>query len=172
MLLLQVAVGTQRRLPTASRNETYDVMDFACLCHGRYKCPQFDSCIAAELTGTGFIMQDEIHGIDYRWVEGLFTLEITGLSLDVNSTYYVTVRATDASYSSITSQSDPVRIDVTPPHAGSVRVGRHGAWNQPQYYLPADEVFVEWWGFGDVESGLSSYEVALTEDDSCARILP
>ena len=43
MMFYEVAVGTTKRIPTESRDETFDVMNYTCICHGSYTCPQFDS---------------------------------------------------------------------------------------------------------------------------------
>ena len=90
------------------------------------------------------------------------------LSLSHNRTYYVTVRATNAALRCVSTHSQAILVDLTPPHPGIITVGLETNLGA-SYIQEVDEVRVTWRDFSDPESGISEYKVALISRDSCSE---
>ena len=116
ILFYEVAIGTRVLEPTIWRNDTnFEVLDFRCVCTGETTCPSGEPCIPGLLRPTGELELQDIGGLTYRHMPATTVVDVSGLSFNANKTYYVTVRATDQAYGSVTTQSGPIRFDTTPP---------------------------------------------------------
>jgi hypothetical protein len=94
----------------------------------------------------------------------------SGLSLVYGSTYFATVRATNAFGGTMSATSDGVQvIDASPPTAGSVDDGP-GADVDAQTSTTTIEA--SWVGFADPETGISAYEWAIGTSPGGEEIQP
>lgn len=84
-----------------------------------------------------------------------FKGSITGLSLEDNGRYFVTVRATSESGYNTTATSNGVRVDSTPPLGGKVRDGQ--TFMDIDYQAADTFIFANWDEFQDEESDVSGY---------------
>ncbi|MBI2571446.1 MAG: hypothetical protein HYV63_30935 [Candidatus Schekmanbacteria bacterium] len=82
-----------------------------------------------------------------------------GLTLAHATTYFVSVRATDAvGNSGAPATSDGVTVDTTPPAAGSAG---DGPVSDIAFQTSLTTISANWWGFADATSGIASYEWAI-----------
>ncbi|KAK7493739.1 hypothetical protein BaRGS_00015068, partial [Batillaria attramentaria] len=85
--------------------------------------------------------------------------------------YYVTVRAVNGAGLMTTAVSDGVTVDVTPPVAGVV-FNTHGHTNR-HAQSSTTTMHASWHGFDDRHSGVTSYQVALyDEQDATSPVEP
>ena len=101
---------------------------------------------------------------------------LSGLNLTDNTTYYVTIRATDEANKCLTVTSSGMLVDLSEPVSSpqgivvgpsESRIGLGGS-TVHVVYIPLQQDLKVWWEeFRDPESGVSHYEVALFEQTEC-----
>ena len=94
------------------------------------------------------------------------TANTTGsdVTLRPGVSYYVTVMARNRADLVSRACSPPMIFDDTPPYPGTVKV-RSSKDEQKSYFNYDEEVYVEWEGFQDVESGIAVYVIHLKHGD-------
>ena len=94
-----------------------------------------------------------------------YAYRFDGLALAHGTRYYVTVTLVDAIGQRAPAASDGVAVDSTAPTGGVVVDGRRSDFEEKDFQY-GTKLFVWWDGFADPESGVTSYEAALsTRDD-------
>lgn len=96
--------------------------------------------------------------IDERELEA----NISGLMLEEGVAYYSTVRATNPLGETVTSVSDGVVVDTTPPAPGMVLGGRGREYRGTVAQEDTSNFLLRWFGFEDAESAVHHYEAAVT----------
>ncbi|KAJ3169725.1 hypothetical protein HDU87_000559 [Geranomyces variabilis] len=92
--------------------------------------------------------------------------------LIAGASYWIKIRAVNNVGLASIGVSPAFEVDPTPPQAGSVVIQHPGsallpAWvNGVAYYQDCSTLQVGWSGFTDTESGISSYQVAVVEQES------
>ena len=84
------------------------------------------------------------------------------LSLSSNTTYFVTIKATDAVGLSSRATSDGVLVDTSPPQAGKIYDGDH-LGSDTKYESWTDTFSANWEPFTDVQSSILKYAWAVKE---------
>ena len=80
---------------------------------------------------------------------------VTGLELEHNVTYYLSVIGSDIAGQCIASKPAHVLVDLTPPESGIVNIG--GPSHNAQYIPDPDKLVVHFNDFHDPESGIQSF---------------
>jgi len=80
------------------------------------------------------------------------------LALADGTTYFVTIRATNAAGLTVSAGSDGVTVDATPPSPGSVS---DGASSDIDFQTSLTSIDASWTGFADAQSGVVRYEWAI-----------
>jgi len=91
----------------------------------------------------------------FQTVGDVLTAEISGVNLVHKATYYSTVQATNEAGYTVSSSSNGVKIDQTPPVGGSVRDGS-GA-DDVDFQAYGSFVSANWEQFIDDETGIVKY---------------
>ena len=124
------------------------------------------------------IAADSLRGyfdvIPYTISESSSSVVVSGLELQSASTYYAYVRVIDDSFQCMSSVSNPVVIDITPPVIGTFNVGLNistlrSDYSQTQisYIDTNNTISISWEGFYDPESSILNYQIMLVERDDC-----
>ena len=177
IIYYEIAVGSKPLTPTSARDQTFEFMNFTCVCiEGEYLCPVKDgenkTCVDATYSGSGKMIYEDINGVQYKWVEGAILTGVQGLDLTPGADYYLNIRATDRAYGALSVQSSRIRLDITPPIPGTVVVGGPGVDLQAidrtkvMFVSHFNQIVVSWNGY-DPESGVEAYDVAIVERDDC-----
>ena len=93
---------------------------------------------------------------------GEVEVRLLGLSLEEGVAYYSVARATNPLGASVTSISDGIVIDATPPDVGVVVGGRGSGYRGIVAQESTDTFLMRWFGFEDADSAIHHYEVAVT----------
>ncbi|KAK3101936.1 hypothetical protein FSP39_007496 [Pinctada imbricata] len=94
-------------------------------------------------------------------------MEIEGLSLQQNTTYYVYVIGTDKTGQCALNVTE-ILVDITPPVTGKVKAGPYYDMIVT-YAIDNASLSIEWKDFEDLESGISNVELSLWSNSSCAN---
>ena len=102
------------------------------------------------------------------------SVAVSGLELQSGTEYFAYVRVIDDSFRCMSSVSNPVVIDTTPPVIGTFNVGFNVSslrsdYSQTQisYINTNNTISITWEGFYDPESSISNYQILLVERDDC-----
>ena len=125
-------------------------------------------------TTSNYMDNFEVFGFTFVGLDTSATA--TGLNLEHNSTYYITVRSIDEATKCITAISYPgLLIDLSPPEPRSfISVGPEESLIQDAssyvvYILPWHELEISWERFVDSESGTAKYELAIFAQIECGN---
>ena len=101
--------------------------------------------------------------IDWTSASTSTSVSLSSLTLSEESTYYVSVRATDgAGNVSSVLTGDGIYIDLTNPVAGAVI---DGATTDISYTPSSSTLTFTWSNFSDAESGIEYYNASIEDDD-------
>ena len=110
----------------------------------------------------------------YTISESSSSVAVSGLELQSATVYYAYVRVIDDSFRCMSSVSNPVKIDTTPPVIGTFNVGFNVSSLRTDYsrtqisYIDTNNtISITWEGFYDPESAISNYQILLVERDDC-----
>ena len=121
---------------------------------------------------------DDFDVIGFQSVGTDTVVTLTGISLQHNSSYFVSVRAVDrAGNCLVTTSENPVLVDTTPPERGVILVGNDAAIGKSEkeesarlsFVGKTDEIGLSLAQFRDGESGISVYRVRLFEWNDCGN---
>ena len=87
---------------------------------------------------------------------------VSGLILEEGVVYYSMVRATNFLGITVTSVSDGVLVDLTPPIVGTVLGGMGMQYSESLGQVETNVFSVRWFDFNDPESYIHHYELAVT----------
>ena len=120
--------------------------------------------------------EDEFEVLPFTSVGLSTTSFLLGLNLTHNSTYYITIRATDEANKCLAVMSSGMLVDLTTPTRPlqSIRAGPLeslvgiGADSRHIIYTHLGDDLSVWWDhFTDRESGIASYQVSLFQQETC-----
>ena len=90
------------------------------------------------------------------------TVSLSSLQLEEAVVYYSTVRATNPLGVGVTSISDGIMVDTTPPLAGTVLGGKGMGYLDSIAQSETDTFSAHWFGFSDPDSNIDHYELAVS----------
>ena len=105
----------------------------------------------------------------YRTAELNQTFTFNGLSLTHNSTYFITVEATNRAGETSFASSDGVTVDQTPPVGGKLRDGQDEDINLTEYDT---SLSANWDEFFDPETGIVRYVICAGSTPGACDISP
>ena len=167
VMYYEIGVGISPQDATMHRDDLdVAVLPLHCISVvGRLTCPSDAPTVLGELVlpqSQTRTEQEVIDGVNFRREPGQVRVTLTNLSLAMNVTYYITVRAVDTADGALAAQSNAVIMDNTPPEVGALSVDGLGAdMGTGVMYVASqsDGITVRWSPARDPESGIQMYQL-------------